>query len=282
MNAGPSGGWRGQLALHYRLDAGRTVARATHSGPLRVLQPLHPEGPGICHHVLLHPPGGVVAGDELLIEASLGAGAHALLTTPGATRFYRSEGATALQRTQLRVAAGARLEWLPLESIAYSGCRAVNEVVAELVPGAEMIGQDILALGLPASSQPFAAGWFRQTLSLPGRWLDRGRIDAADALLLREGPGWDGQPVLATLWFAAGEPLAPARREALLEAAREIAGAHALAARAGATAPQPVLVLLRVLAPRVEPALELLQRVRAAWRGIAWGLAAPLPRIWQQ
>jgi urease accessory protein len=274
-------GWRGQLTLDYRLAEGRTVAHTAHNGPLRVLQPLHPEGPGICHHVVLHPPGGVVAGDELRIDAHLAAGSHALITTPGATRFYRSEGASALQQAQLKLEAGARLEWLPLEAIAYSGCQAHNRVQFELAGDAEMIGWDMLALGLPASGQLFVDGAFHQTLQWPGRWLESARIAAADAVLLRSAAGWAGCPVLATAWFATGAALPPARRDALLDAARGVIAGHGLAPRAGATSPQPGLLVLRVLAPRVEPAMDLLVRVRAAWREQAWGLPGVAPRIWR-
>jgi urease accessory protein len=87
--------------------------------------------------------------------------------------------------------------------------------------------------------------------------------------------------VLATLWWAAGEPLAPARRQALLGTARELLQGHTLAATAGATAVQPAVVVLRVLAHRVEPAMQLLAQVRAAWRQLAWGLQAEPPRIWR-
>ena len=281
-------GWRGQLALNYRRsdEAGlpRTVAHDRHEGPLRVLQPLYPEGPGICHHVLVHPPGGVVAGDELHISATLQAGAHALITTPGATRFYRSEGPTALQQTRLQLADGARLEWLPMETIVYSGCRAENRLRAELAPGAEMIGWDVLSLGLPAADQPFARdtqGWYCQHLELPGVWLERGRIAAADHALLQGPLGWAGHTVLATLWFAAGAALDPVRRDTLLDAARDAAGRHALAATAGATSPQSPIVVLRVLALHVEPAMQLLAQVRAVWRQAAWGLGAEPPRIWR-
>lgn len=281
LREGATAGWRGRLALDYRVADGRTVAHAAHDGPLRVLQPLHPEGPGICHHVLLHPPGGVVAGDELLIEARLESGCHALLTTPGATRFYRSEGAIALQQAQLTLAPGARLEWLPLETIAYSGCRAHNRVRFELAGDAEMIGWDLLALGLPASGQPFATGWFHQTLQWPGRWLESARIAADDARLLRSAAGWGGHPVLATAWFATGAALPAARRDVLLDVARDTIAGHALAACAGATSPQPGLVVLRALSPRVEPVMELLVQVRAAWRQAAWALAGMVPRIWR-
>ena len=83
-------GWQGRLQLDYRLDGRRTVGRDSHHGPLRVLKSLHPEGPGTCHHVLVHPPGGLAGGDRLELAVTLGEGAHALVTTPGATRFYRS------------------------------------------------------------------------------------------------------------------------------------------------------------------------------------------------
>lgn len=277
----PAPGWRASLRLDYRRSGERTVAHDLHSGPLRVLQPLYPEGPGICHHVIVHPPGGLVGGDELHVQLRLQSGCHALLTTPGATRFYRSEGAPALQRVQLQLDAGARLEWLPLETIAYSGCLADNRVVAELAPGAELMGWDLLALGLPAAGQPFVAGRCTQHLEIPGVWLERGCVAATDALLRDSPLGWAGHTVAATLWWAEGGAVAPARRAALLDAARAVIAAHPLAATSGATAVQPAVVVLRLLAPRVEPAMQLLMQVRAAWRALAWGLDAAPPRIWR-
>ena len=273
--------WKAQLTLQYRRDGERTLAHDHHEGPLRVLQRLYPEGPAICHHVLLHPPGGVVGGDELHLQARLDEGSHALITTPGATRFYRSEGALALQSVHLRLAAAARLEWLPMETLAYSGCAAASEVRMDLAPGAEMIGWDLLALGLPAARQPFERGVIRQHLELAGCWLERGRVDAADGALLRSPVGWGGHNVLATAWFAAGQALAPARRDALLDCARHAVQTDPLAATAGVTAPQARVLVLRVLAHGVEPAMALLQRVRAAWRLTAWGLPAAPPRIWR-
>ena len=273
--------WHGHLALHYTRDGQRTVAHDRHEGPLRVLKALYPEGPGICHHVLVHPPGGIVGGDVLEIEARLDAGSHALITTPGATRFYRTAGAAAAQHATLCVADGARLEWLPLETIAYRGCLAENRVRIELAAAAEMIGWDVLALGLPAAGEAFDAGVFTQHLELPGRWLERGRIAASDARLLDSPLGLAGQRVLATVWFASGSPLSDAQREALLEAARECAGASPLTARCGVTGPHEGVIVLRALAARVEPAMALLQQVRTAWRSLAWRLPANSPRVWQ-
>ncbi|WP_295642391.1 urease accessory protein UreD [uncultured Methylibium sp.] len=278
--------WAGRLELRYRSedwrDGGRrSVRHDRHDGPLRVLASLYPEAPAVCHDVLVHPPGGIAGGDTLDLDIDVAEGAHALLTTPGATRFYRSGGAPALQTVDARLAPGARLEWLPLEAIVHSGALAENRLRFTLAPGAEMIGWDLLALGLPAAGQAFERGRYLQHLELPGRWLERGLVDAADARLLDSPLGWDGQRVLGMLWFAAGGALEATRVEALLDAAREPAATSPLAARAGATSPHEGVVVLRVLAPRVEPAMQLLAAVWARWREIAWGLAACAPRVWK-
>ena len=277
--------WQGSLALDYRRDeihgAARTVVLDRHDGPLRVLASLYPETPAVCHNVLVHPPGGLVGGDVLGIDVTLAPGAHALITTPGATRFYRSTGATATQRLHATLHEGARLEWLPLETLAYSGCIAENAMRFELAPGAEMMGWDVLALGLPASDQAFVRGRFTQSIELPGRWLERGAIDAHDTRLLDSPLGWAGHRVMGTLWFATGGALSTARREQLLEVARDTVDANALRASAGATAVHDGIVVLRVLAPRVEPAMTLLTRVWSAWRELAWQLPASTPRVWR-
>lgn len=270
-------GWTARLSLQYTRDGQRTVGRDRHEGPLRVLKALHPEGPGICHHVIVHPPGGVVGGDQLHVDLQAGAGTHALVTTPGATRFYRSDGATARQQVHLRLAAGARVEWLPLETIAHAGCIAENRLTLDLAEGAECLGWELLALGLPAAGEAFDRGSFLQHLELPGAWLDRGRLRAADTLLL-DGPlGLAGHRVLGTLWLAAGRPWDEARRDALLDGARALLGD----ALAGATAVHGQVLVLRLLADRVEPAMRLLQAVRGAWRRSAWGLDAEPPRVWR-
>jgi urease accessory protein len=274
--------WHAKLQLHYTHDGHTTGAHDRHEGPLRVLQRLYPEGPTICHHVLVHPPGGVVGGDVLALEARLESRSHALITTPGATRFYRSAGDTSTQSVQATLAEGARLEWLPMETIAYSACLAHNQLCFSLAPGAEMIGWDLLALGLPASGQAFEHGRFVQQLEVPGAWLERGCVDAADTRLLDSPLGWAGRRVLATMWFAAGSALQPARRDALLDTARERVAQHVeLSAHAGATAPHERVVVLRVLAEHVEPAMQLLKGVWAAWRATAWNLTATPPRLWR-
>ena len=129
-------GWHRHLQLDYSRRGPRTIAHDRHHGPLRVLQRLYPEGDAVCHQVLVHPPGGIVGGDVLELDATLATGSHALITTPGATRFYRSAGPLAVQQVQADVASGARLEWLPLETIAYNRCAVENRLCFRLAPGA--------------------------------------------------------------------------------------------------------------------------------------------------
>lgn len=278
-------GWPGSLSLDYRADhhngIARTIAFDRHEGPLRILASLYPEAPTVCHNVLVHPPGGIVGGDSLAIDIKLAATTHALLTTPGATRFYRSAGAAATQTLTAQVAESARLEWLPLETIAHSGCIGENRLRFELAPGAEMMGWDVLALGLPASNDAFERGRYTQTISLPGQWLEHALIEASDTRLLDSPLGWAGRRVLCTMWFAAGTPIAPARRDSLLDSARELSAAHELHTTAGATSAHAGVVVLRVLSARVEPAMNLLTQVWARWREQAWGLPACAPRVWR-
>lgn len=272
--------WHARLQLNYTVENARTVARFEHNGPLRILQSLYPEGDGICHNVLVHPPGGLVGGDTLDITATVGPGAHGLVTTPGATRFYRSAGERALQRTHLTLEENSRLEWLPLETLCYNACNAENHLTLNLAPGAECLGWDVTALGLPHAGQPFETGRFVQHIEVSGRWLERGVIDAADHRLLQSPLGLAGQRCVASLFFVTGTPLDKARRDTALDAARAVMDTHALKTTAGATSPNGQVVVLRVLAPQVEPAMQLLRQVRAAWRAALWQLEAAPPRIW--
>ncbi len=272
--------WHAQLQLDYTVETERTVARHRHSGPLRILQSLYPEGDGVCHNVLVHPPGGLVGGDTLEINVHAQAGSHALITTPGASRFYRSDGLTALQKTHLRVDAGARLEWLPLEAICYSACLAENRLTMELAPGAELMGWDVTALGLPLANLPFVAGHFRQHIEVPGVWLERGAIDARDRRLQDSPAGLAGHKCLASFFFVTGQPITRERRERALDSARNVIAQHTLAGTAGVTSPHPQVLVVRVLAPVVEPAMALLRTLRNTWRQELWAKTASSPRIW--
>ena len=154
----PAQGWQAKLELGFEHQHGKTVlAHRRHFGPLTVQRPFYPEG-GVCHVYLLHPPGGVVAGDCLTIDIDAAADSAALVTTPAAGKFYRSDGKLARQLVSLSIAANASLEWLPQETIIYEGARVASELRLELAVGARFIGWEMLALGRPAANEGFTTG----------------------------------------------------------------------------------------------------------------------------
>ena len=272
--------WHAKLTIDYQLESGRTVARHVHSGPLRILQSLYPEGDAVCHNVLVHPPGGLVGGDTLEVSIRCEPGIHALVTTPGATRFYRSEGPLALQSTQIQMEAGSRLEWLPLETLCYTHCQAENRLTLQLAPGAELMGWDVTALGLPNAKIPFNGGEYRQHFEMPHVWLERGVIRATDLRLLNSPVGLAGMGCMASLFFATGAPLERQRKQRGLDCIRDLLSKHPLAKSAGATSPNGQVIMVRVLAPLVEPAMGLLRQLRNAMRQELWSMEPVVPRIW--
>jgi urease accessory protein len=272
--------WRADLKLDYTLESQRTVVRYLHQGPLRILQSLYPEGDQICHNVLVHPPGGLVGGDTLDIQVTVAEGAHGLVSTPGATRFYKSGGHPALQQVVAHLADNAKLEWLPLEAIAYNDCEAINRAIFNLAPSAELITWDVTALGLPSSDMAFTQGHFQQHVEIPGVWLERGNIRGEDTRWLNSPLGLAGGKCLASLVFASGSAIDSDRTTQALEAAREVIESHPLRLQAGITCAHPQVIVLRVMSPLVEPTMDLLKKVWAVWRHTLWALPSTPPRIW--
>lgn len=159
-------GWRAALRLGFSRRGARSVlSDRTRSGPLSVQRPFYPEG-DVCHVYVLHPPGGVVGGDSLDIEVRMAMQTHALLTTPGATKFYRSAGESARQTQRFKVQSGATLEWLPQENILFPGARAELRTEVELSGDACLVLWEILCLGRPAINEGFDSGQVDSRLSI--------------------------------------------------------------------------------------------------------------------
>jgi urease accessory protein len=247
---------------------------------LRVLKSLYPEGDAVCHNVLVHPPSGLVGGDTLDIQVQVDAGAHALITTPGATRFYRSEQGMAQQKVSVALAPYAKLEWLPLETIAYSGCQALNQWIGHLSPGSELMAWDMLALGLPHANLAFEQGRYAQHLEIKDMWLERAHLAASDERLLNSALGLAGQRCMGTLVLAQGNALADAERRLAVDVARQVCEDSPLRAWSGVTSPDPRIVVVRVLAPQVEAVFHLLRQVWLGWRADIWRMPTVPPRIW--
>jgi urease accessory protein len=270
-------GWQAQLALRFEQHAHRTeLVHRRHLGPLRVQRPFYPEPTGICHVYVLHPPGGVVGGDGLELGIDVGSGAHAVLTTPAATKLYRSGGAPAIIQQTLRVARDGCLEWLPQETIAFSAAQAELTTRIELDAGARFLGWEILCLGRPAASERFEAGHLQQRIELARegklRYCERGSYRGGSPLL-RAAWGLRDQPVVGSL-VCAGADLAAHLPELRAALGEQASPAYAAISCMGE------LCVARYLGPSTEQARECFKRVWQAVRPLVFDQPAYLPRIW--
>jgi urease accessory protein len=264
--------WHAKLRLRFADDAGTTrLVERAHSGPLRVQKPLYPEGPGICHAIVIHPPGGVVGGDCLSVDAAAGAGSHAFVTTPGAAKWYRANGRVSCQDVRIAAGAGAAFEWMPQETIFFDEADVVLQHEVELAAGARYIGGEILCFGRRASGESFRSGVIRQRTRIRSAaklvWWEQGAIDGASPAM-RSRFGLNGASVCATL-IGVGPPV-PANLMA------------AMRARDPALALSQVksVFVARHLGDDSETARHTMARVWQALRPHLLGCEAPLPRIW--
>lgn len=268
-------GWSARLALRFTARDGKTVlAQRRHEGPLVVQKPLYPEGARVCHAIVVHPPAGMVGGDALDIEVDAGDGAHALVTTPGAGKWYGSRGPRATQRVAVRGCSGSVVEWLPQEAILFDGARARMEVDVTLAGCAVFVGMEIVCFGRTAMGERFADGELVLSTRIAREgtllWRERGDVRGGSPLL--DTPvGLAGQPVVGTLIAAS-----PRVNGELLARCREEPVEHGR----GAVTLLPGLLVARYLGPTCEPARAWLGRVWSRLRPALTGCAAIVPRIW--
>ncbi|WP_010488304.1 urease accessory protein UreD [Pseudomonas sp. S9] len=268
--------WHAELELGYARDTDTTrPVMRRHKGPLRVQKHLYAEGPQVCQHIIVHPPGGIAGGDRLDIDIHLGENAWAQLTSPGAAKWYRAAG-PAYQQLNIRVEAGATLEWMPQETIVYSAAHAELVSNIELIGDGKLFYWDIVALGRPASDERFDLGHFQAELNIrrDGEllWYERQRVVGDDGLL--DSPiGLDGYPVFATLLLSA--EIAPE----LLEQCRELAADNRLELR-GDLSQLPGILVARCLAREALHARAWLIQLWQLLRPAVLGREAVPPRIW--
>lgn len=277
--------WPAQLRLRLerREPIGTRLVECTHRGPLRIQRPFYPEGRDCAHLYILHPPGGLVSGDDLAIDVEVGAQAGALLTTPGAGRIYRARNtqpARQTQRVQLHVDANATLEWLPQPTIVFDGADVLLDLRVNLESNSGFIGWETLCLGRPASELPFMRGHIEQ------RWrVTRDEVPLLNDRLvihgddhLRDGAwGLQKLPVYGTFLAVPGaRQIVPADAIAAL---RELIATHAAGSEVAITAVRGLLIL-RYLGASTERAQQLFEASWMLLRPWLFDREAVRPRIW--
>ena len=198
--------WRARLALEFALQGNKTVlARRGSDGPLVVQKPLYPDGPERCHAIVVHPPGGIAGGDELEISLKTEKNTAALLTTPGAAKWYRSAGPWA--RQTLRFEVQGSLEWLPRETIVFDGALAQLETIIQLGAQASYVGWEVVCLGR------FQRGKMKiDTRITQGErllFVEKGEIEGGGRLM-RSPAGLNGRSVFGTLIATSSEKISMA------------------------------------------------------------------------
>jgi urease accessory protein len=275
--------WLAYLSMSFQQSARACcLSRCRHQGPLYVQKPFYPEGRELAHVYLLHPPGGLVSGDQLRISVDVEAQAQVLITTPGAGRVYRARLDRTLQQQHihLKVAAGASLEWLPLETIAYPGANAKLNVNVDLATGGHYIGWDITSLGLPANNLAFDHGALQQRLVISQEGepvlIECQRLGDGFNALMQAKAGFDGFPITGLMVagpFVDGVPEDAMMR---LRACMTLGDETAIA---GVSLVHQFLVL-RYLGESSEQARKVFTVCWAVLRPLLLNRQACAPRIW--
>jgi urease accessory protein len=282
--------WLASLELQLGHSSyGTQLTKTKRCGPLTIQKAFYPEGKDCAHLYLLHPPAGIVSGDELHVSINVQKNAHTLVTTPGANRFYRARTDLSIgdpkqiQTTQISLGADAKCEHFPLETLVYNQAHGVNHVEVRMQDSSVYCGWDMTCLGLPSSNEHFTAGRFTQLNTLYCddilTYHDKVMIEP-QSNIQQHAAGLAGNTVFGTfLAYASEKQVNNEQRTLLIAKLREVVEAHSASSLISITDIRQLLVM-RYLGQQAHQCKTLFIEL--------WKLVRPLyiekqgvqPRIW--
>jgi urease accessory protein len=272
--------WEACLSLDFSKRINRSyLAKNLHVGPLVLQKSLHPEGDAVCHGIVVHPPGGVAGGDSLTLNVSLNQGAFALLTTPGAGKWYKANGQQACQYLKFNLGESSCFEWLPQENILFDGAQVKFSAEVSLDAEAKYAGWEILCFGRQAQKEVWQTGSLHQNLSIRRNgkliWNELSFLKP-EHKVMQSIVGLHGNAVSASFVIAAGKV-----PDGVLAACREMQPKLALdmQARYGVTT-MPEIFSARYIGQSAQCARQYFESLWQILRPWYAGLEATRPRIW--
>jgi urease accessory protein len=275
----PSKFWTGKLDLQYVHQEGTTkLSQAIAQAPLKIQRAFYPEGPELCHSVILHTAGGIVGGDHLVQTIELEANSQVLLTTAAASKVYRSEGERSQQIISLTLGENSYLEWFPQETVIFNEAIYQQDLRVELARNALFCGWEITRLGRTARGEQFLAGEWRSRIEIwqAGRplWIDRQGLQGSLAMI--NSPNGLNQKAIVATFIWLGHQV----ETEILTEARELAKSWVKEGEIGLTQTQNDGLLCRY---RGNSTTEVKQYFEAIWGLLrqSYRDRSPVrPRVW--
>ncbi|CAN1563619.1 UreH Urease accessory protein UreH [Rhabdaerophilaceae bacterium] len=169
------------LRLTTRGEGNSTRVIARHeAGALRMRMPRR--SGSACEATIVNVAGGLAGGDRVNIAIDAQSGSELLVSSAAAERIYRSANDTTQISISLRADAGAKLVWIPNESILHRGARLKRHIDATFNAKGRFLFADILQLGRSATGEIFDSGDLHESW----RFRDEGGLVFAEEMRLGE------------------------------------------------------------------------------------------------
>ncbi|ALH96697.1 urease accessory protein UreD [Acinetobacter equi] len=275
--------WFAKLEMGFIGEKNRTIlAHRKHFGPVRVQKMLWPEKTGVCHAIIVHPPAGIAGGDHLTFIMCAEQQAHALVTTPGAGKWYKTNQKQAFQHIDITVKDTSVFEWLPQETMLFNGANANSEMTISLDQQASFIGWDMFVIGRQAREEYFSEGKYQNKFQL----FQNNKLLVTDFLRFEGNDRWltsclgmNGCAVMASFWAVPPEKF---RSKFFLD--QHVDQIRELIMRMNINVTLTLLdtvVSARYLGNDVRECHDAFAAIRAKLRHYWFNLEEEFPRIWR-